>query len=101
MTVTSRIVVRRIAPTVATVHITSGYASGEDLLEFTDANGITGSFNASNGKLTLTGSASVADYQSALRSVTYRNTSDNPSTANRTVTFIATAKAFTNCSAVM
>jgi hypothetical protein len=34
--------------------------------------------------------ASVADYQTALRAVTYVNTSDNPNTTSRTVTFIAT-----------
>jgi hypothetical protein len=38
--------------------------------------------------LTLTGSATLANYQSALRSVTYLNTSDNPSTATRTVSFV-------------
>ena len=39
--------------------------------------------------LTLTGSATVADYQAALRSVTYANTSANPSTAARTVSVVA------------
>ena len=37
--------------------------------------------------LTLTGNASPAAYQAALRDVTYRNSSENPSTAPRTVTF--------------
>ncbi len=37
--------------------------------------------------LTLTGSASVADYQAALRSITYANLSDHPSTITRTVRF--------------
>ena len=37
--------------------------------------------------LTLTGTATPADYQTALRSVTYRNTSDNPSTLTRTISF--------------
>src|SRR5262249_15985759 len=37
--------------------------------------------------LTLTGSASVANYQTALRSVNYRNGSDTPNTTTRTVTF--------------
>src|SRR5205085_4635547 len=39
------------------------------------------------GTLTLTGSDTVAHYQSALRSVKYFNTSDNPSTASRTVSW--------------
>ena len=40
------------------------------------------------GVLTLTGTATVAQYQAALRSVQYDNTSDNPNTAARTVTFV-------------
>ncbi|RCW63875.1 DUF4347 domain-containing protein, partial [Pseudorhodoferax soli] len=72
----------------ATVRISGNYASGEDVLAFTDANGITGSWNAATGVLTLSGSATVANYQAALRSVTYVNTSDNPSTATRTVSFV-------------
>ncbi|HEY1412217.1 MAG TPA: Hint domain-containing protein, partial [Rhodopila sp.] len=42
-----------------------------DTLNFTDQNGITGSFNANNGELTLTGTATKATYQAALESVTY------------------------------
>ena len=37
--------------------------------------------------MTLTGSATKADWQTALRSVTYNNTSDNPDTGNRTLNF--------------
>ena len=48
---------------------------------------ITGSWNAGTGTLTLTGSDTLANYQAALRSVTYQNTSENPSTATRTVSF--------------
>jgi hypothetical protein len=73
----------------ATVQITGNYVNGEDVLGFTTQNGITGSFNAATGTLTLTGSSSVANYQAALRTVTYVNTSDNPSGAARTVTIVA------------
>jgi hypothetical protein len=76
--------------TTATVQITGNYVSTEDVLDFTPPSGITGitgSWNASTGTLTLTGNATPSDYQTALRSVTYRNTSDNPGTANRTVSF--------------
>jgi hypothetical protein len=72
----------------ATVQITGNYVNGEDVLGFTDQNGITGSFNAATGTLTLTGSSSVANYQTALASVTYVNSSDNPSGAARTVTIV-------------
>ena len=71
----------------ATVAITSGFVAAQDTLAFTNQNGITGNYNSGTGVLTLTGSSSVANYQTALRSVTYQNSSDNP-TASRTVTFI-------------
>ncbi|OYD96612.1 hypothetical protein CDG76_07505 [Nostoc sp. 'Peltigera membranacea cyanobiont' 210A] len=71
-----------------TIKITSGFASAEDILAFTNQNGITGSYNSSTGVLTLTGSATIANYQTALRSVTYTNSSDNPTTTPRTVSFI-------------
>ena len=72
----------------ATVQITSNLDSSEDVLAFTTQNGITGSFTSSTGLLTLSGSATLANYQTALRSVTYQNTdTDNPSTSQRTVTF--------------
>ncbi|HSD36510.1 MAG TPA: putative Ig domain-containing protein [Rhodocyclaceae bacterium] len=69
----------------ATVQITG--ASDQDVLAFTNQNGISGTWNAGTGTLTLSGSATVANYQAALRSITYFNTSDNPSTATRTVSF--------------
>ena len=72
----------------ATVQITGNYASGQDVLGFVDQSGITGLWNPGSGTLTLTGSATIANYQAALRSVTYVNGSDNPSTAPRTVTWI-------------
>ena len=74
--------------TGASVQITGNFQSGQDTLQLTDQNGITGSFAA--GTLTLTGTATVAQYQTALRSVTYTNTSDTPSTATRTITFRVT-----------
>ena len=40
------------------------------------------------GVLTLTGAAAVAEYQTALRSVTYTNNSANPDTTARAVTFV-------------
>ena len=59
------------------------------MLGFVDQNGITGSYNAATGMLTLSGTASVGDYQAALRSVTYFNSSASPSSAVRTVSFQA------------
>ena len=73
-----------------TVAITSGFLSAEDELAFTNQLGITGSYNDTTGVLTLTGTASVADYQAALRTVTYENESDTPTDADRTVSFQVT-----------
>ena len=71
----------------AIVSITSGYISAEDRLRFTDQLGITGIYNIPTGMLTLTGSASVADYQTALRSVSYENINFTPTQGNFTVDF--------------
>ena len=71
----------------ATVAITSGFALGEDVLGFTAQNGITGEYDSQSGVLTLTGTATLADYETAFQSVTYENTSDDPSTATRTLSF--------------
>ena len=74
----------------ATVAITGGFDAAEDELEYTNQNGITGTYDSGTGVLTLDGSASVANYQTALRSVRYSNSSDTPSTATRTVSFEVT-----------
>ncbi len=74
----------------ATITIGSGFQSTEDLLLFDDQNGITGNYSSSNGTLSLTGSATVANYQAALRSVKYRNATASPSTDDRIVTFSVT-----------
>ncbi|HEU4873319.1 MAG TPA: cadherin-like domain-containing protein, partial [Pyrinomonadaceae bacterium] len=71
----------------ASVQITGNYVNGQDVLSFTNTANINGSFNAGTGTLTLTGTDSVANYQAALRSVRYNNTSDNPSTSTRTVSW--------------
>jgi hypothetical protein len=72
----------------ATVQITGNCGSGEDVLAFTNQNGISGVYTAGTCLMSLTGSSTLANYQAALRSVTYANTSQNPSTAARTVTWI-------------
>ena len=38
--------------------------------------------------MTLTGSATLVEYQAALQSISYENTSDDPSDLTRTVTFL-------------
>src|SRR5205814_7364883 len=78
----------------ATVSITGGFASGEDALSFTNVpatmGNIAGAYNAGTGVMTLTSAgntATLAQWQAALRAVQYANSSDNPSTSARTVSF--------------
>ncbi|WP_422472935.1 VCBS domain-containing protein [Endozoicomonas sp. ALB032] len=71
----------------ATITIISNFSSAEDNLAFTDHNGVSGSWDSSTGTMTLSGTATVAQYQAALRTVTYSNSSDSPSTADRIVSF--------------
>ena len=71
----------------ATVKISSGLATAEDILALTNQNGISGTYDSNTGTLNLTGTATVAQYQTALNSITYRNSSDSPSTTPRTISF--------------
>ena len=67
----------------ATVAISRASSPAEDELAFANQLGITGSYNDTTGVLTLTGTATVADYQAALRTVTYENESDTPDRRRR------------------
>lgn len=71
----------------ATVTISTNCQPSEDELQFTNQNGIVGSYNASTCTLTLNGSASIADYQAAIRSVKYYDSEASPDTDSRTVQF--------------
>jgi hypothetical protein len=73
--------------TSATVAISAGTLQPGDLLIFNNQNGITGSYDAANGVLTLTGTASVAQYQAALQSVTF--SSSSTSTTTRSLSIVA------------
>ena len=73
----------------ATITISSGYEASEDVLAFSDANGITGSWRSLTGVLTLTGTATKANYELAFESITYQNTdTDDPENGDRTVTWV-------------
>jgi len=78
----------------ATVSITGNFQTGEDVLAFTNnpatMGNITGSYTAGTGILSLSSAgatATLAQWQAALRSVTYTNSSDSPNTSNRTISF--------------
>ena len=76
--------------TGATVAITTNFAAGQDVLALGGVHpGITAGPQVGN-TLTLSGTATPAAYQAALRDVTYANTSEGPSTLPRTVTFTVT-----------
>jgi hypothetical protein len=72
----------------ARISISANYVSGEDVLAFTNTANITGTWNASSGVLRLTGTTTKANYQAALRAVTYENTDMvDPTELTRTVRF--------------
>jgi gliding motility-associated-like protein len=72
----------------AKVYFTSNYVTGEDILSFTPNFGITGSFDALTGVLSLNGSTSIANYEQVLESVCYQNNAVNPTPGNRVVTYV-------------
>ena len=79
------------SPTVA---ITGNFQSGEDLLALTSnpasMGNITASYDSATGVLTLSSagaSATLAQWQAALRAATYTNSSETPNTASRTLSF--------------
>ena len=69
----------------ATVKITNVKTGDE--LQFTNTTKITGSSSTSGNVLTLslTGNATAAEYQEALRSVKFNNTTDTPDATARTI----------------
>jgi hypothetical protein len=78
----------------ATAALTGGFHSGQDVLSFTNdgstMGNITASYNAATGVMTLVsagGSATLAQWQAALRSITYSDTSQDPDTTTRTISF--------------
>ncbi|MBF8271434.1 MAG: hypothetical protein HW380_539 [Magnetococcales bacterium] len=77
--------------TGAQVAIVAGYGLGEDVLGFTNTATITGVWDAGTGILTLSGVASMADYETALHNVIYNNVAgDNPTAGVRTLAWRAT-----------
>jgi hypothetical protein len=73
----------------AVMTLSGAYVNGQDVLGFANQNGITGTWNAAAGTMTLSGTATLANYQTALRSITYTNTSDTPNTTTRTISVTA------------
>ena len=74
----------------ATIQINGNYHSNEDTLSITPGDllgGVHASWDAGIGKLTLTGSATTANYVSMLEHIRYTNSSDDPHNDPRTLTW--------------
>ncbi|MGI9275888.1 MAG: DUF4347 domain-containing protein, partial [Endozoicomonas sp.] len=79
----------------ATIQITGNYLSTEDVLSIDGVDVIAGvtasAFNTATGTLTLTAdnpnTITIAQFQTMLEAVKYTNSSDNPNTGNRTVSW--------------
>ncbi|MFM7097610.1 MAG: tandem-95 repeat protein, partial [Gemmataceae bacterium] len=76
------------------VAITGAFQTGQDVLAFTNVpatmGNIIGTFNALTGVLSLSSAgatATLAQWQTALRSITYTNSSNTPNTSTRTISF--------------
>ena len=65
----------------ASVAITSGFQAG-DALAFAAQTGVTGSYNATTGVLSLTGTGTLAAWQAALASITYSSSAQDPTAGN-------------------
>ena len=77
----------------AEVQITGGFTEG-DRLAATATGGITvGPFDASTGRLALSGDALLSDYETVLRSVTFVNDTDAVGNTDRVITFRVTDEA--------
>ncbi|MEK9984710.1 MAG: DUF4347 domain-containing protein, partial [Opitutae bacterium] len=55
----------------AEIRISDGFQSTEDFITFSDQNGISHSFDAVSGVLSLTGRSTIEHYESALQTVSY------------------------------
>jgi large repetitive protein len=74
----------------AEVWISQNHLAAEDELLFTDQSGITGVYEDAVGKFTLTGTATIAQYMTALRSIRYFNSVADPTMLPRTISFRVT-----------
>ncbi|MGN6086284.1 DUF4347 domain-containing protein, partial [Trinickia sp.] len=87
----------------ATVTITGNLHTSEDELAFTNTSAvvygnIASAYNASTGVLSLTsagGTATIAQWQAAMRAVTYTDTMVTPNTGTRSISFEVTSDGYT------
>jgi len=72
----------------AEVTISSNYVDGEDQIQFVNSSTLTGSWNGSTGKLTITGSSTADDYMAFLRTVKFVNNSLTPTLASKEISLM-------------
>jgi len=72
-----------------TVTLTNLQDAGEEILTADTANSPINRSYSANGVLTLSGFASVTEYQNVLRTVTYNNTAATPDTTTRSIEVVA------------
>jgi hypothetical protein len=63
--------------------VITNYVAGEDLLGFFATDNVTGEFDTDEGRLVLYGEATFEEYEAVIRSITYRNASEVPTTTTR------------------
>ncbi|MFO7618756.1 MAG: Ig-like domain-containing protein [Thermoplasmata archaeon] len=71
----------------ATVQITDNYQIGEDVLSVGTPGSITCVWNPPLGRIEMSGTETLANYEIALESIRYNNTNENPSILARTVSW--------------
>jgi hypothetical protein len=65
-------------------------SAAESLAADVGASGLTASYDADTGVLTIAGSASLSTYQDVLRTITYNDTADAPDPTDRVIQFVLT-----------
>ncbi|MCG8002760.1 MAG: cadherin domain-containing protein [Candidatus Thiodiazotropha lotti] len=73
--------------TVTITNLSDG--ASESLAANTSGTSIVANYNSGTGVLTLSGNDTVANYQQVLRTISYDNTSQSPTTSDRSITFVA------------
>ncbi|MDA3946074.1 MAG: Ig-like domain-containing protein, partial [Helicobacteraceae bacterium] len=76
-----------------------GYIAAQDVMDYLTAGTsviATSTVNGSSWELTLSGGADINEYLTVINSLTYLNSSENPSTATRTVTVEAFDETYAN-----
>lgn len=87
---TDATVADRDSSMLASMTLTLGYSpDGSSEVLAADVSNTSITSNYANGVLTLSGAASVSDYQKVLRTVTYKNTAASPHAGVRTINVVA------------